>query len=112
MSYECILTEKDGAVGVITLNRPDALNAFNNTLMNEVTDALEKFDADDTVGCIVLTGSEKAFAAGADIKEIADQSPMWTPCATTYVTAQLGRNDARAKTGDRGRCRLCAWRRL
>ncbi len=74
MSYECILTETDGAVGVITLNRPDALNAFNNQLMDEVTDAITKFDADDAVGCMVLTGSEKAFAAGADIKEIADQS--------------------------------------
>ncbi len=74
MSYECILTETDGAVGVITLNRPDALNAFNNQLMDEVTDAVIKLDADDAVGCIIITGSEKAFAAGADIKEMADKN--------------------------------------
>lgn len=74
MSYECILTEIDGGVGVITLNRPDALNAFNKQLMDEVTDAVIKLDGDDAVGCLVITGSEKAFAAGADIKEIADQT--------------------------------------
>lgn len=73
MSYECILTETDGAVGVITLNRPDALNAFNKKLMDEVTDAVLKFEADDAVGCMVITGSEKAFAAGADIKEMASK---------------------------------------
>lgn len=70
MAYDCILTETDGAVGIITLNRPDALNAFNNQLMDEVTHAVKKFDDDDAVGCMVLTGSGKAFAAGADIKEI------------------------------------------
>jgi len=74
MSYECILTEIDSGVGVITLNRPDALNAFNKQLMDEVTDAVIKLDGDDAVGCLVITGSEKAFAAGADIKEIVDQS--------------------------------------
>jgi enoyl-CoA hydratase len=70
MAYECILTEIDGAVAIITLNRPQALNAFNRQLMDEVTSAVKKFEADDAVGCIVLTGSEKAFAAGADIKEM------------------------------------------
>ena len=74
MAYECILTETDGAVGVITLNRPDALNAFNKLLMDELTDAVKKFEADDAIGCLVITGSEKAFAAGADIKEIASKS--------------------------------------
>lgn len=76
MAYDCILTEKDGAVGVLTLNRPEALNAFSNQLMDEVTDALKKFEADDDVGCIILTGSEKAFAAGADIKEMATKTYM------------------------------------
>ena len=76
MSYECILTETDGGVGVITLNRPDALNAFNLQLMDEVTDALQKFEADDDIGCMIITGSEKAFAAGADIKEMADKTYM------------------------------------
>ncbi len=73
MAYECILTETDGAVAVITLNRPDALNAFNRQLMDELTDAVKKFEADDAIGCMVLTGSEKAFAAGADIKEMASK---------------------------------------
>jgi enoyl-CoA hydratase len=74
MAYECILTEADGNVGVVTLNRPDALNAFNKQLMDEVTEAVRAFEADDAIGCIVVTGSEKAFAAGADIKEISSKS--------------------------------------
>ena len=76
MSYETLLTETDGAVALITLNRPDALNAFNNQLMDDLTDALDTFDADPDIGCIVLTGSIKAFAAGADIKEMREQSYM------------------------------------
>ena len=70
-TYECILTDVRGAgarrVGVITLNRPKQLNALNDTLMDELGAALLGFDADPGIGCIVLTGSEKAFAAGADI---------------------------------------------
>jgi enoyl-CoA hydratase len=73
MAYETILTEIDSGVGVITLNRPEALNAFSDQLMDELTDALKKFDANEDIGCIVLTGSEKAFAAGADIKEMASK---------------------------------------
>ncbi len=76
MSYEMILTETRSRVGLITLNRPRALNALNNQLMLEVMDALEAFDRQDTVGAMVITGSEKAFAAGADIKEMADQSAI------------------------------------
>ena len=72
MAYECILTEVDGNVGILTLHRPDALNAFNLQLMNEVTEALLAFEADEKIGCIIITGSEKAFAAGADIKEMQD----------------------------------------
>ena len=68
MTYECITTRVDAEkVGVITLNRPKALNALNDTLMNELGQALQAFDADDAIGCMVITGSEKAFAAGADI---------------------------------------------
>ena len=67
MSYETILTSTDGRVGVITLNRPKALNALNDQLMDELGAALLSFDADSNVSCIVITGSEKAFAAGADI---------------------------------------------
>lgn len=67
MSYETILTSTDGRVGVITLNRPKALNALNDQLMDELGAALLSFDADHNISCIVITGSEKAFAAGADI---------------------------------------------
>jgi enoyl-CoA hydratase len=69
-----ILVETRGRVGLITLNRPQAMNALNNQLMNEVMDALEAFDTDDAVGAMVITGSEKAFAAGADIKEMSGRS--------------------------------------
>ena len=72
MSYECILVEQRGAVTLITLNRPQALNALNSTILKELTAAFAAFDADDSQGCGVLTGAgEKAFAAGADIAEMA-----------------------------------------
>jgi len=74
MAYEMILVETRGAVGVITLNRPKALNALCDQLMVELGAALRAFDADDSVGAIVLTGGEKAFAAGADIKEMKDKA--------------------------------------
>ncbi|MGB8982429.1 MAG: enoyl-CoA hydratase-related protein [Anaerolineales bacterium] len=74
MPYEMILTEIRGRVGLITLNRPQALNALNNQLMRELMDALEAFDQNEAVGALVITGNEKTFAAGADIKEMADQS--------------------------------------
>ncbi|MEW9584479.1 enoyl-CoA hydratase [Paraburkholderia sp. DGU8] len=67
MAYENILVETRGRVGLVTLNRPKALNALNDALMDELGSALHAFDADDAIGAIVLTGSEKAFAAGADI---------------------------------------------
>ena len=74
MAYEKILTETQGKVGIITLNRPKALNALNGLLMMEVGKALDEFEADPNIGCIVLTGSEKAFAAGADIMEMQSAS--------------------------------------
>ncbi|MBT3789258.1 MAG: enoyl-CoA hydratase [Alphaproteobacteria bacterium] len=70
MSYENIIVETHDAVGLITLNRPDALNALSSPLQAELTEALNVFEADDAIGAIVLTGSKKAFAAGADIKEM------------------------------------------
>ena len=76
MDYQNILVTKDGAVAVVTLNRPKALNALNSELLHELVTALEGFDADDSVRAIVLTGSDRAFAAGADIKEMAPQSYM------------------------------------
>ncbi|WP_431816088.1 enoyl-CoA hydratase [Gordonia jacobaea] len=72
--YETIITESADGIGVITLNRPKALNALNTTLMNEVVAAAEQFDADPEIGAIVITGSERAFAAGADIKEMSDKT--------------------------------------
>ncbi len=74
MPYDMILTETRGHVGLITLNRPQSLNALNNQLMREVMDALEAFDNDDDIGAMVITGNEKAFAAGADIKEMEGKS--------------------------------------
>ncbi|MFD8749666.1 enoyl-CoA hydratase [Kitasatospora sp. NPDC059577] len=70
MTYETILVERRGRVGLITLDRPKALNALNTLLMNEVVSAATEFDRDPDIGCLVVTGSEKAFAAGADIKEM------------------------------------------
>ncbi|MCF5703365.1 enoyl-CoA hydratase [Pseudomonas syringae] len=72
MTYETILLETHGRVGLITLNRPQALNALNAQLVREVNQALDALEADANIGCIVLTGSKKAFAAGADIKEMAE----------------------------------------
>ncbi len=76
MAYENILVEKRDGVGVITLHRPQALNALCAALIAELGQALDAFEADDEVGCILLTGSDKAFAAGADIKEMQDKTFM------------------------------------
>jgi enoyl-CoA hydratase len=76
MAYENILVETRGRVGLVTLNRPKALNALNDALMDELGEALRAFDGDDGVGAIVITGSEKAFAAGADIGMMAKYSYM------------------------------------
>jgi enoyl-CoA hydratase len=80
MAYETIITETRGKVGLITLNRPQALNALNSQVMAEIVAAVKAFDADEQIGAMVLTGSEKAFAAGADIKEMQ---------AKTYVEVYL-----------------------
>ncbi len=74
MAYETILVETRAKVGLITLNRPQALNALNSVVLDEVVAAAQAFEADDSIGAIVLTGSEKAFAAGADIKEMQSKS--------------------------------------
>ncbi|TWG82768.1 short chain enoyl-CoA hydratase [Cupriavidus gilardii J11] len=76
MTYDNILVETRGRVGLVTLNRPKALNALNDALMDELGAALLAFDNDDAVGCIVITGSERAFAAGADIGMMAKYSYM------------------------------------
>ena len=76
MAYETIIVETKGRVGLIRLNRPNALNALNAQLIDELSTALDGFEADDGIGCIVITGSEKAFAAGADIKEMQSKTYM------------------------------------
>ncbi|MBP7670035.1 MAG: enoyl-CoA hydratase [Ferrovibrio sp.] len=86
MSYEMILVETRGQVGLITLNRPQALNALCAQLMAEMTLALDAFEADANIGCMIITGSEKAFAAGADIKEM--KSKTYTDVyAEDFITA-------------------------
>ncbi len=87
MEYSDLLVETHGRVAVIRLNRPKALNALNDDMMNELGDALSKFDADSGIGCIVLTGSEKAFAAGADIAAMAKYD-----YTDTYGGNYIGRN--------------------
>jgi enoyl-CoA hydratase len=74
MSHQTIVVETRGRVGIIRLNRPQALNALNATIKDELLAAAEAFEADAAIGCILIAGSEKAFAAGADIKEMAEQS--------------------------------------
>jgi enoyl-CoA hydratase len=81
MTYQNILTETKGRVGIIRLNRPAALNALNMALKAELSDAIDAYEADDAIGCLLITGNEKAFAAGADIKEMADKS---------FIEAYLG----------------------
>ncbi|MEQ9814471.1 MAG: enoyl-CoA hydratase [Azospirillaceae bacterium] len=76
MAYENLIVETRGKVGLITLHRPKALNALCDALIDELNQALDTFEADDAVGCMVITGSEKAFAAGADIKEMAERTYM------------------------------------
>ncbi len=81
MAYENIICETRDAVGLITLNRPEALNALNQQLIDELNDAMADYEADDGIGCLVITGIEKAFAAGADIKQMKTK---------TYMEAYLG----------------------
>ena len=93
MAYEMILVETRGRVGLATLNRPKALNALNDALMNELGDALAKFDADEGIGAMVVTGSDKAFAAGADIGAMKDWGYM-----DVYKGEYITRNWERMKS--------------
>ena len=87
MAYETIEVRVEAEkVGVITLNRPKQLNALNDQLMDELGDALRKFDADKSIGCMIITGSERAFAAGADIGAMASTT-LPTPMAATTSRA-------------------------
>ena len=76
MAYETILVETKGKVGIVRLNRPQALNALNAQVNRELTAAIDAFEADDGIACVIITGNEKAFAAGADIKEMQAKSYM------------------------------------
>lgn len=87
MGYETLIVDIDDHVGVITLNRPDALNALNQQLLKELSAALGVMQENEKVRCIVLTGSEKAFAAGADIKEMSEQSFV-DMFSSDYFTAE------------------------
>jgi enoyl-CoA hydratase len=82
MAYENIIVETRGKVGLVTLHRPQALNALNEALITELNEALAGFESNPEIGCTVITGSEKAFAAGADVKEMATK---------TYVESYLGK---------------------
>ncbi len=93
MTYENIVVETRGRVGFITLNRPKQLNALNDALMNELQSALSGFDADEAIGAIVITGSERAFAAGADVGAMKDWSYV-----DVYKTDFITRNWERIRT--------------
>jgi len=93
MAYENILVETRGRVGLVTLNRPKALNALNDALMDELGDALAQFDADQGIGAMVVTGSDKAFAAGADIGAMKDRGYM-----DVYKGEYITRNWERMKS--------------
>ena len=93
MSFELIIAETRGRVGLITLNRPKAMNALNDQVMDEIGQALDGFEADDNIGAIVITGSEKAFAAGADIGAMASFSYM-----DAYKGDYITRNWERVKS--------------
>ena len=90
MAFKNIIAEKRGRVGLITLNRPKAMNALNPALMSELAQALDEFEADDDVGAIVLTGNEKAFAAGADIKNMQEKTFM-EAYLEDFITKDWGR---------------------
>ena len=111
MAYETLLTDIEDGVAVITLNRPEALNAFNNQLMNDLTAALDAFEADPEIGCMIITGSKKAFAAGADIKEMRDLSYM-DAYQGQFITHNWERVTRCRQTDHRGCFGLCAGRRL
>ncbi len=95
MEYESLLLDVQGRVGVITLNRPKALNALNEQLICKLNQALDHLEKDPSIGCIVITGSAKAFAAGADIKEMAElafRRSTWTTSSPPPTVSPIAAN--------------------
>jgi enoyl-CoA hydratase len=86
LTYKNILTETEAQIGIVKLNRPQVLNALSHELMDELVKALEEFDLDDDIRVIILTGSERAFAAGADIKEMADETTVGIMLKDRFAT--------------------------
>src|SRR6202035_5486587 len=80
MSYQFVLTEVDGPIGIVTIHRPEVRNALNHQTIAELVDALETFDRDDAIRCMILTGDERAFAAGADISQIVEAGARGLRC--------------------------------
>jgi len=92
MTYQNILTSVEDHIGIVTLNRPKVLNALNNELMEELVNALENFDRDDKIRVIILTGGERAFAAGADIKEMSEETTVSIMLKDRFATWDKIRN--------------------
>ncbi len=111
MAFETIIVETEDHVCLIRLNRPDALNALNTQLLGELCEALEEADGNDKVRCIVITGSEKAFAAGADIKEMSGKSFVDVFTENLFADAN-DRITTHPQADHRGGGGLCPGRRL
>ena len=101
MAYETILVESRGPVGLITLNRPKALNALNAELIGELNQALDLFEGDGQIAVVVITGSERAFAAGADIKEMQEQGLRSPPTRATSSRPGSGSPRAASRSSPR-----------
>jgi enoyl-CoA hydratase/carnithine racemase len=96
MAYETLIEERDGGVALVRLNRPETLNALNSRLLGELANCLESIEQDNAIGCVVLTGSDKAFAAGADIKEMSSKTYA-EAFRENYFTAVAARIEATRK---------------
>src|SRR5437868_13603615 len=92
LTYENIQVTTEDAIGIVTLHRPTVLNALNHKLMEELTGALEEFDRDEKIRVIILTGGERAFAAGADIKEMSDETTVSIMLKDRFATWHKVRN--------------------
>ena len=110
MTYANVIAETHGRVGLIRLNRPQAMNALSTPLIEDLNAALEAFEVDPAIGAIVLTGSERAFAAGADIKEMQDKT--YAEAFLGDFISPVGESNPPPQAGHRRRRRICARRRM